>query len=223
MTTRTNPALPYRFLVYFSVMALSFLLMGGIGIYFVKKVDAEYSEIVDKQLPALNLMRSITKESGAGKRMLELYAGRSSSAHAEALKVKMTGSGARNQGNLKRLSAQLSGQTEQELFGEIMLTRHSYRVEAEKLLSLLDQAGSAGDLVGLNISVNLAFDAYSNAQDRLASFLEKNCQERSDAASEKSNRTMVFFAVFAAWPILMGLVLFINGFVTTAVVFYRYR
>ena len=143
--------------------------------------------------------------------------------HAEALKVKMTESGARNQGNLKRLSAQLSGQIEQELFGEIMLTRHSYRVEAEKLLSRLDQAGSAGDLVGLNISVNLAFDAYSNAQDRLASFLEKNCQERSDTASEKSNRTMVFFAVFAAWPILIGLVLFINGFVTTAVVFYRHR
>lgn len=214
-------SVPYRFLTYLTLLGVSFVALGICGYSFVYKLDDSYSVIISNRLPVLNLVRSFTVVANRGRHIVdELIANPSPEALA-AIRPELDRLKAQNDANFKKLDDLINEQPSQRALDNLGAERVNYRARLEKVFALVEQRASVAAVRAEYDLLTEPYNHYLASQDALAAYAERTAQVESDLVTDKTRNALRFFVLFAIWPAVIGLGLFLYGFFTTVVIFVR--
>ena len=214
-------SVPYRFLTYLTLLGVSFIALGICGYLFVRKLDDSYSVIISNRLPVLNLVRSFTVVANRGRHLVdELMANPSPEALAR-LRPELDRLRVANDATFARLDELINENPSQRALDNLGAERVTYRNRLEKVFQLVENRASPGDVLAEYDKLSEPYNHFLASQDALAAYAERTAIEESNVITEKTRDALQFFVLFAIWPAVIGLGLFLYGFVTTSFIFLR--
>jgi hypothetical protein len=214
---------PKRVLFLGCMLGLSFALLGGLGTYLARNLNAEYAQIVTNQLPSLGLVRDVSKANSTGRRLLETAGNRLSAEELEVLKARIEKIRDENTARLARLDTLLDSPESMRLSQRLREDRRVYHELADAFLARLSQGVDAEERMEWRTRIAEMDTKYVEAQDRLADYCELSATVRGDELSRSSRLLMWFFTVIAVWPLVLATAVFLWGFASTLILFARGR
>ena len=128
-----------------------------------------------------------------------------------------------NDENMKELHVVLSGEDAMKLLNELTEVRRAYLNEMDVVLGIAAREGTSPNYWLAKQKMLAASDVYREKRDEMAEFCEKRADDRSAEIVERVRRFEYFCLFLALWPALVGLMLFVYGIVSTALLFFRER
>jgi len=222
MNYLNNKRVPARVLAAVAILAVSLLLLGTLGSYLVWRTSSAYDRLAERDFAVLNLLRSISRESSANRRVansiLELPDGQARNQLVERYNAGVEV----NNVNFDRLRTLVEDKellSEVELMGAHRSTYIAYFRPA--LLSDIDRLNSV--VKPTRPEMDRLYDEYWVQQDKVANLLEQIVEINSRQVTKEWRFLFVFFVAVALWPLLLGGGVFVYMFVSTLLIFWRNR
>lgn len=209
-----TPSAPYRLFAYICGLAISFVVLGVIGFLLARSLKGEYVPLIQSHLPALDQIRTVTKMTNAGRKVIGPLRFDSSKEVRAFARKKFVEAVTRNDRNLTELAELLKDTRSQEALAQLKQERADYLNMTREFLGEPSNPQTEAEFIEKRRHYYAALDSYLNEQDALASTIADLVYQDSAAISEKTNRILLFFGLFALWPVLVGIGFFFYGLVS---------
>lgn len=203
----TMPSGRLRFVLILALLA-SNLLVGVMSLLFLRSMDQRYGALLDRSVPPINSLRTLTRELGGVQRLARRVVDPDNEAAWKDLLPQMDELGNAAKAHARELSAM-------DLFKD---SRHvaalrrisgEYDDKADQFL-LLVRAGKLTEANQFNTAVlRPCYDRYQVVLDAAADYVQRQGADLRDRYAEDSRLFGGFLLAFAGWPLLAAAVLIV--------------
>lgn len=207
------------------VLVLSNIGLGGFSFYLLRTVDRSYTELIDRSLPVLNDLQTLTTRAVKAMRGTNaaVLAGRGS-VPPGFIEQARAGFAAERGLREKVLKAQWANRNETE-HAEFRVAGENFaRIGEEVVMTLGAGRWAEADKVREE-RLRLAFERYLMAMTKLSDGLEAESGRASSAVSARTGNLANIVLGIASWPVVLlaGLLLLTAIFVLVLMVLFRGR
>ncbi len=221
--TNRPPAVPKGVVWFGILLTLSLALLGLLASYLVTSLNGDYQEIVNRQLPALAIVRNLSQANATGRRLVEALPNKLEENSLREVGAKLNAIREENTVRLERLQVLLVDRDGQELMAALLAKRQKYRETTLRLLDELSRGVSAEQRAEWRIRISEVDSQYVDAQDDLADYCSITAEKRGDALTHRSRKLTGLFLIIAAWPVVLAVGSFLSGLISTLIFFFRHR
>ena len=200
------------------VLVLSNIALGGFGFYFLRAIDRKYSDLIDRAIPTLNDMQTLTAVSMKAMRTTDptLFGESSQSrpGRIQAARVALERDRDLRTSILKRewLSRDTEERVDFQSAGEV------FSRAAAEVIDLLESGRTADASKQREESLRPAFERYLETTTKAADVLEAESLKTSDLFTERTVSMSRIMLGLASWPVMiLGIFLLITAVFIIAV------
>jgi hypothetical protein len=200
------------------VLVLSNIALGGFGFYFLRAIDRKYSDLIDRAVPTLNDMQTLTAVSMKAMRTTDptLFgeSPESRSRGIQAARVALERDRDLRMSILKRewLSRDTEERVDFQSAGEV------FSRAAAEVIDLLESGRTADASKQREESLRPAFERYLETTTKAADVLEAESLKTSDLFTERTVSISRIMLGLASWPVMiLGIFLLITAVFIIAV------
>ena len=209
---------PIRVVILLTLLSFSLFITGICGAMLVWKSHEAYQGIVSRELPTLALLRDVARVGSATRRAVNTYADTSIPAIRSERLVDFEEAVVRNNKNLESLRKYVL-KDGHILLNNLLDSRLRY-VEAARGF-LHDPEGVAALKSEKREHLEDLYRVYIANQDILADYAEKQAASKSEKIISDGRTLYIIFLAVALWPLLISLLFFACGILTTAYSLFR--
>jgi Four helix bundle sensory module for signal transduction len=200
------------------VLVLSNIALGGFGFYFLRAIDRKYSDLIDRAVPTLNDMQTLTAVSMEAMHSTNptLFdeSPQSRSERTQAARVALERDRDLRTSILKR--EWLSRDNEERV--DFQSTGEGFSRGAAEVINLFESGKNADASKQREESLRPAFDRYIAATTKAADVLEAESLKTSDLFTERTVSISRIMLGLASWPVMiLGIFLLITAVFIIAV------
>jgi hypothetical protein len=200
------PAVIKRLKLLIVILVLSNLTVGALSFHFLRKVDADYSELIDRSLPTMSHLRGMTTESSLVHRSLTFALSAQRSERRDTY-VK-TAEDALKRGN--QLVAETLPVLRTDLGAEqaerLQKADATYRASGMAVVELLREGNPTEAGVKIR-DLRLALDEFMNVVAKLSDNFEQHSQDQNDIVSAEIRTQGTIVLGLGGWPLALLAVL----------------
>jgi hypothetical protein len=158
-----------RFWIF--VFGLAFIVLASICLanyYYIVEIDKKYSSIINREIPALNIVQSITRENARTQQNLVALMFAEKGEESELLNEAIKRATLKNDKNMQMLLQYANSDFEKRQISRLAETRKDYRQNVKLYLNTLEIAQKEKAVVVFQKSLKPAFEIYQTMQQELA-------------------------------------------------------
>jgi hypothetical protein len=220
-STYRAAAVPKRVILFVFLLGLSLAILGLVGSQLVIELNSAYSEIVERQLPSLGLIREINQGQSQNRRLIDSIPLNLAQADVVEIRKNIESMRMINSQRLDKLEQLLGTNEASALIQNLRVVRSTYNSTCDRLMDVLTDEKDRNSWELQRALMIEADVRYVDAQDLVATYCEESAAARSDNLSRRSKDLTNLFFVVAAWPLLLAIVFFTYGLISTMALFYR--
>ena len=199
-----------RFWLILALLA-SNLLVGVLSLVFLRSMDQRYGALLDRSIPPINSLRTLTRELGGVQRLARRIVDPAKETDWAALVKQMDDLSNAAKAHAREVSAM-------ELFKEtphvavIRRISTEYDDDADHFLALV-RGGKLAEANNYNTdTLRPCYDVYQVALDAAAEYVQRQGETLRVRYTEDSRKFGGFLMAFAGWPVLAaGLLVLVMG------------
>jgi hypothetical protein len=196
-----------RVLLAVIILALTQLILGVSSVLFLKKADTTYSHIIDTEVPILNHLRGVAKESADIHRFCLNILLAENPSEIKAMTERIRNACKKNDERLKKIGEFSTNQQAEQMLNKLKSARDTYIEASQSFIDLASGSGRSEASVFRVATLRPAFEAYQAAQAEMAEYTQISADQASDAATAQIKSMQTILIGFASGPFVIGLVL----------------
>ncbi len=195
-----------RLKLLIGILVVSNLVLGVMSFHFLKTLDADYNELIDRSLPTINHLRGMTSESSVAHRSLTFALNAPQPDLREGYLKKAEQGLAKEEKHVRDATPVLGAELGTETVARLIKAHDLYYTRSSALVALLREGKrqEAGDRVR---EMRDALDAFMTTVADIADAFALRSQDEGDLVSANVHTRGTIMLGLGGWPLAIAAVL----------------
>ena len=182
------------------ILVISNLVLGAVSFHFMRKIDADFSELIDRSLPTINNLRGMTSESSLTHRSLTFaLSAQQPERREDYLKAADQGL-VQGDKYIAEVSPILSAELGRETVARLQAAYARYRQQSSALITLLRE-GTPPEANNQIRDMRQALGEFMNLVAQISDTFERRSQDQSDLVSATVRTRGRIVLGLGGWPL----------------------